>query len=146
MKWKTAASKQLESEGGAKPASTAAEAADDDDEKVCALDGSPFAMYYGLLQHQQNMLQDGARTGMYQHAFMANSADFSGATVLDVGTGTGLLAFFAAQAGAKKVFAVEHAGPMAAMARTLVAGNHLEDTIEIVASALEDTKLGCKVR
>jgi histone-arginine methyltransferase CARM1 len=140
--WKKAAAKKLEEQGGAAAKGGGADASDD---KVVSLDGTPFTMYYGLLQHQQNMLQDSVRTGMYHHAFVSNGADFAGSTVLDVGTGTGLLAFFAAQAGAAKVYAVEHAGPMAALARKLVKGNHLEGTVEIVSSALEDTKLGCKV-
>ena len=76
-------------------------------------------------------LQDAVRTGTYHWAFQQNTADFSGAVVLDVGTGTGLLAFFSAQAGARKVYAVEHAAPMAALARTLVHGNHMDAVIEV---------------
>eukprot|EP00605_Chrysophyceae_sp_TOSAG23-4_P001638 GSChrysophyteH1.ASY1.ANO1.1799.1 assembled CDS len=53
------------------------------------------------------MLADHVRTSTYQRAFMENARDFQDAIVLDVGTGTGILAFFAVQAGARKVYAVE---------------------------------------
>jgi histone-arginine methyltransferase CARM1 len=40
-----------------------------------------------------NMLADYVRTGTYQKAILNNGHDFSGKVVLDVGTGTGILAF-----------------------------------------------------
>ena len=52
---------------------------------------------YGMLQHQQNMLQDYVRTGTYYAAIMENAADFAGRTVMDVGAGSGILSLFAAQ-------------------------------------------------
>ncbi|CAM9570824.1 unnamed protein product, partial [Laminaria digitata] len=68
---------------------------------------NPFDQYYAQLTHQQNMLQDSVRVSAYQRAIIENAADFKGKVVLDVGTGSGILAFFAAQAGARKVYAVE---------------------------------------
>lgn len=47
------------------------------------------------------MLKDEARTQTYRDAFKAHSADFQGKVVLDLGCGTGILAFFAVEAGAK---------------------------------------------
>lgn len=38
----------------------------------------PFFHYYGLLIHQQNMLQDLVRTGAYHDAIMRNASDFEG--------------------------------------------------------------------
>lgn len=102
-------------------------------------------MYYGQLMHQQNMLADAVRTSIYQKALVENPSDFSGATVLDVGTGTGLLAFFAAQAGARKVYAVEQAAPMAALAALLVKGNHMENVIEVVSGSLESSAIAERV-
>ena len=53
--------------------------------------------YYGMLQHQQNMLQDYVRTATYYAAIMENQADFAGKVVMDVGAGNGILSLFAAQ-------------------------------------------------
>jgi ribosomal protein L11 methylase PrmA len=49
------------------------------------------------------MLQDHTRTGAYFNACMQNKRCFRDKVVLDVGTGSGILAIFAAQAGARKV-------------------------------------------
>jgi predicted nicotinamide N-methyase len=50
-----------------------------------------------------------------------NRSNFEGKVVLDVGTGTGILAYFAVQAGARHVYAVE-ASNMAEVATKLMAG------------------------
>eukprot|EP00854_Cymbomonas_tetramitiformis_P032681 gene32681-41567_t len=78
--------------------------------------------HYGMLEHQQNMLQDQVRTGIYYHAILENHADFQGKVVVDVGAGSGILSLFAVQAGAKKVYAVE-ASNMAHFARQLIDAN-----------------------
>lgn len=53
------------------------------------------------------MMQDFVRTATYQKAILANLRDFNDKVVLDVGAGSGILSFFAVQAGAKRVYAVE---------------------------------------
>lgn len=53
------------------------------------------------------MLQDYVRTSTYQRAILINGEDFKDRVVLDVGAGSGILSFFAVQAGAAKVYAVE---------------------------------------
>ncbi|PWA62940.1 protein arginine N-methyltransferase PRMT10 [Artemisia annua] len=52
-------------------------------------------------------------------------------TVLDAGTGSGILAKWSAQAGARKVYAVE-ATKMADHARELVQANNLQDVVEVM--------------
>uniref|UniRef100_A0A8C6U782 Histone-arginine methyltransferase CARM1 n=1 Tax=Neogobius melanostomus TaxID=47308 RepID=A0A8C6U782_9GOBI len=77
-----------------------------------------YFQFYGYLSQQQNMMQDYVRTGTYQRAILQNHTDFKDKVVLDVGCGSGILSFFAAQAGARKVYAVE-ASTMAQHAEAL---------------------------
>ena len=77
------------------------------------------------------MLADDVRTGTYQKAMLDNREDFEGKVVLDVGTGTGILAFFACQAGAKKVYAVD-ASDSADVARTISEANGYGDRVEVI--------------
>lgn len=60
--------------------------------------------------------------GTYYAAVLENRADFEGKIVVDVGAGSGILSLFAAQAGAKMVYAIE-ASDMAQYAKRLAAGN-----------------------
>ena len=95
---------------------------------------------YATLVQQQGMLQDSVRTSIYQFAVLENKSDFTGQTVLDVGAGTGILSFFAARAGAKRVYAVEASG-MARHAETLAKANGLADTIHVLNERVEDVKV-----
>lgn len=99
-----------------------------------------FRQYYCMLRNQQNMLEDYVRTGGYNTAIIQNARDFRGKVVLDVGCGTGILSIFAAQAGARKVYAVE-ASDMADFAKKLVKGNGLDNVIEVLKGKLEDVDL-----
>ena len=99
---------------------------------------------YSTLVQQQGMLQDHVRTSLYQFSMLENRSDFEGKTVLDVGAGTGILSFFAARAGAKKVYAVEASG-MAKNAAKLAAGNGLSNVVEVLNQRVEDVKLAERV-
>ena len=106
-------------------------------------DGNIFSHYYGQLSHQQNMLQDAIRTTTYQQAIFQNSTDFQGAKVVDVGTGSGILSFFSAQAGASKVYGIEMSR-IALAAKKLMDANGMKDKIEIVKGKVEEVELpGC---
>jgi len=83
------------------------------------------------------MLNDLVRTGKYKDGILNNAADFKGKIVMDVGCGSGILSIFAAQAGARRVYAVE-ASNMAKSAKLLVAHNKLSDIIEVIQMKIED--------
>ncbi len=53
------------------------------------------------------MLADHNRMAAYHAAIMGNADAFKDKVVMDVGTGSGILAVWAAQAGAKRVYAGE---------------------------------------
>ncbi|XP_058758268.1 probable histone-arginine methyltransferase 1.3 isoform X2 [Vicia villosa] len=111
------------------------------DEKIESSSAKMYFHYYGQLLHQQNMLQDYVRTGTYYAAVIENRADFTGRVVVDVGAGSGILSLFAAQAGAKHVYAVE-ASEMAEYARKLIAGNpKLAQRITVIKGKVEDVEL-----
>jgi histone-arginine methyltransferase CARM1 len=101
--------------------------------------------YYGMLAHQQNMLQDLARTSAYNQAILTNPTDFKDKVVMDVGCGSGILSFFAAQAGAKKVYAIEAATSMAKFAKQLVKANGLEHVITVISGKVEDIQISEQV-
>eukprot|EP00042_Codosiga_hollandica_P029633 m.165521 g.165521 ORF g.165521 m.165521 type:complete len:251 (+) comp53121_c0_seq9:453-1205(+) len=90
------------------------------------------------------MLTDMTRTGTYQRAIYMNSPDFQNKVVCDVGTGTGILSFFAAHAGASKVFAVEASG-MADYAKLLVESNGYSGVINVLKGRCEEVEVPEKV-
>lgn len=94
--------------------------------------------YYAQLYLQQNMLQDSIRTTAYHRAILDNAQDFKGKVVMDLGCGSGILSFFAAKAGASRVYAVEAAPEMARKARKLAVANGFGDIIKVVAGKVEE--------
>ena len=75
------------------------------------------------------MLHDDRRTGDYLTALVA--AVRPGDVVLDIGTGSGVLAVAAARAGARRVYAVE-ASDIAEVAGRVFAANGVTDTVTLV--------------
>ncbi|XP_022749731.1 protein arginine N-methyltransferase PRMT10-like isoform X2 [Durio zibethinus] len=109
--------------------------------------GVDFANYfctYAFLYHQKEMLCDRVRMDAYYSAVFQNKHHFKGKTVLDVGTGSGILAIWSAQAGARKVYAVE-ATKMSEHALSLVKANHLQDIVEVIEGSMEEVVLPEKV-
>ncbi|MDC8755376.1 50S ribosomal protein L11 methyltransferase [Erythrobacter sp. sf7] len=83
-----------------------------------------------------SMLRDGPRNAAYRAAIEAVAED---RVVLDIGTGSGLLAMMAARAGAKRVIACEANPLVAETARRIIAANGFADVITI--HACHSTKL-----
>nr|XP_053655701.1 histone-arginine methyltransferase CARMER-like [Cherax quadricarinatus] len=104
------------------------------------LHATQYFQFYSYLSQQQNMMQDYIRTGTYQRAILSNMSDFRDKIILDVGAGSGILSFFAAQAGARKVYAVE-ASSMAQHCEMLVRANNLQETIKVIAGKIEEIDL-----
>uniref|UniRef100_A0A183CIV7 type I protein arginine methyltransferase n=1 Tax=Globodera pallida TaxID=36090 RepID=A0A183CIV7_GLOPA len=99
-----------------------------------------YFQFYGSLFQQQNMLQDFTRTATYQRAIFENWHEFRGKVVLDVGAGTGILSFFAAQVGAKRIYAVE-ASSMAVHCKELVHANGYDAVITVLSAKIEEIEL-----
>ncbi|MCZ6676489.1 MAG: class I SAM-dependent methyltransferase [Candidatus Poribacteria bacterium] len=89
---------------------------------------------YGELWLHRKMLRDGVRNEAYRQAISKTVK--AGDVVLDVGAGTGILSLFAAQAGARKVFAVERTD-MVEVIEKLAERNGVQDVIEIFQSDIE---------
>jgi SAM-dependent methyltransferase len=88
------------------------------------------------------MIADHERTDAYRRGIEA--AVTPGCTVLDVGTGTGILSMFAARAGAGRVYAVDHSGILEA-AKELATINGLDDRITFLRGRVETIELPEKV-
>ncbi|KAJ7299895.1 hypothetical protein O6H91_10G013300 [Diphasiastrum complanatum] len=109
-----------------------------------AADFANYFCTYAYLYHQKEMLSDRVRMDAYYHAIFRNARHFAGKAVLDVGTGSGILAIWSAQAGARKVYAVE-ATNMAQQARKLVEANQVGHIVEVIEGSIEDISLPEKV-
>jgi hypothetical protein len=82
------------------------------------------------IQYHAGMIADRTRVVRFREALFKSVK--KGDVVLDIGTGTGIMAYFACQAGAKKVYAVE-SGPIIELAKSVCAKNGLTNKIEFIA-------------
>jgi len=91
--------------------------------------------FAGLSEHEE-MLSDEVRVSAYHRAIGRYVAP--GDVVLDLGTGTGLLAFMASRAGAAKVYAVEHSD-FIEVAREIARHNQITNIEFVQANSREFT-------
>lgn len=82
-----------------------------------------------IIEYHRSMLSDDTRTTAFLKAILETV--HPGDVVLDIGTGTGVLASFACMAGARHVYAAEH-GPVAELARRVIAANGLSKRVTII--------------
>ncbi|XP_056287569.1 histone-arginine methyltransferase CARM1-like isoform X3 [Pseudoliparis swirei] len=93
--------------------------------------------FHSCLSQNQSLLQDYLRIATYQRAILLNESDFKDKVVLDVCCGSGVLSFFAVQAGASRVYAVE-SNPMAQFTQILVQNNGLSERIRVLEGKVEE--------
>jgi SAM-dependent methyltransferase len=84
-------------------------------------------IHINLINHHY-MLKDYVRLAAYRRAIENNVKP--GSIAMDLGTGTGILAFFAAKAGAKKVYAIEKRTDMVNLSKQMAEENQIDDKIE----------------
>ena len=86
--------------------------------------------YFANFHEQERMLADKPRMNFYHTAIMRHIQP--GDRVIDLGTGTGILAAFAARRGAAKVYAIDHS-EILEHARALAVANEVKN-VEFVAT------------
>jgi len=91
---------------------------------------SKAIMVQRVPEFHEAMLRDTARNAAYRQAIERAAP---GKRVLDIGTGSGLLAMMAARAGAKHVYACELNPMIAATAREIIAANGLARKITVLS-------------
>jgi len=110
------------------------------DEKAKATDFANYFCSYAQLYHQKQMLQDHNRMAAYHSAILGNQEVFRDKVVMDIGTGSGILAVWAAQAGARKVYAIEYTD-MAKHAVKVMKANNVDHIVTVIQSSVEEVEL-----
>ena len=93
--------------------------------------------HFSLGPVHYNLLRDYVRTMSYRTAIERHVKN---KTVIDLGSGSGILAIFAAQSGASKVFAIEESG-IADVAAAMFSENGLSDRIQLLRGNSKDVEL-----
>ena len=97
------------------------------------------------VENHHNMLRDTVRTMTYREAIRRNVNSES--VVMDLGAGSGVLSFFAAQSGAKKVYAIEKRADIVYMANALSQVNGFDKQVEFIegmSSMIKETRIDPK--
>ncbi|KII70670.1 Protein arginine N-methyltransferase 1 [Thelohanellus kitauei] len=88
----------------------------------------------------EEMIKDSVRTKGYRQAMLGNKNLFRDKIVLDVGCGTGILSLFAADAGAKHVYAIDNSNVID-IATKIIENNNYSSKITLIKSRVEDAEL-----
>ncbi|CAN8258705.1 unnamed protein product [Cochlearia groenlandica] len=99
---------------------------------------------YAHVGIHEEMIKDRTRTETYREAIMKHQSFIQGKVVVDVGCGTGILSIFCAQAGAKRVYAVD-ASDIAVQAKEVVKANGLSDKVIVLHGRVEDVEINEEV-
>jgi type II protein arginine methyltransferase len=86
------------------------------------------------------MMNDAARNDAYDAAIRAQSGD--GQTVLDIGSGSGLLSMMAARSGAARVYACDDNKTLASAVTFISNQNGLGDRVQAIAKRSTDLQIG----
>ncbi|GMH10890.1 hypothetical protein Nepgr_012731 [Nepenthes gracilis] len=106
---------------------------------VTDFDIAYFQSYSHLGIHEE-MIKDRVRTDAYRNAIFQYQDSIAGKIVVDVGCGTGILSIFCAQAGAKRVYAID-ASDIAVQANEVVKANNLSDIVIVLHGRVEDVEI-----
>lgn len=85
------------------------------------------------IENHHHMLRDSIRMACYRRAI--EKAVTPESVVMDLGAGSGILSFFAARAGAKKIYAIEKRPDMVIVARELAKANGFEEQITFIENS-----------
>ncbi|KAL8153804.1 hypothetical protein V2J09_011564 [Rumex salicifolius] len=118
------------------PAAESAATAGSQDKRPCTdFDVAYFQSYSHLGIHEE-MIKDRVRTDAYRNAIFHHKDSIAGKVVVDVGCGTGILSIFCAQAGAKRVYAID-ASDIAVQANEVIKANNLSATVKVLHGRVE---------
>jgi len=90
------------------------------------------------IENHHHMLRDSIRMACYQRAI--NNLVNEDSIVLDLGSGSGILSFFAARAGAKKVYGIEKRPDMVMVSRELAKENGFDEVVTIIENTSQAVK------
>jgi type I protein arginine methyltransferase len=108
----------------------------DTDNKKHLIDDGYFTGYSKIAIHNE-MCEDKIRVDAYEAALKASCA---GKLIIDVGAGTGILSFMAADGGASKVYAIEKAGIFSKLKKE-VNKRKLNDSVKVMNCLAEEAPL-----
>ncbi|CRH03892.1 protein arginine N-methyltransferase 1, putative [Plasmodium relictum] len=111
-----------------------------DEEKNVENGNNEYFNSYNYIHIHEDMIKDEVRTRTYYDAMRKNEHLIKDKIVLDVGSGTGILSFFAAKCGAKHVYSIEKSD-IVYTALKIRDENNLTDKITFIKGLAEQIEL-----